>query len=181
MFSLISSLFSNTDDSNDGSFKSNIIKVLKNRNILYNEILSGISVNINNLYNIVIPNNIDKDNYIQIKKTLKNKYYDDVNCIYMYKYEESKLKFINRIKIIDNQNIKCDEKNERIEEKLILMIEEILEEIIKDYKKNKRVQGNDNHFESITKSDIMDFKYLQEQSKYNNLKKILEAEISESE
>lgn len=177
MFSFISSLFSNTDDSNDRSFKSNIIKVLKNKNILYNEILSGISVNINDSYNIVIPNNMDKDNYIQIKKTLKNKYYDDVNCIYMYKYEDSKLKFVNRIKIIDNQNIKCDENNTRIEDKLIEIVEEILKEITNNYKR----QNNDNHFESITKSDILDFKYLQEQSKYNNLKKLMNAEISESD
>ena len=177
MFSFISSLFNSTDDLSDHSFKSNIIKVLKNRNILYNEILSGISVNINDSYNIVIPNNMEKENYIQIKKTLKNKYYDDVNCIYMYKYEDSKLKFINRIKIIDNQNIKCDENNTRIEDKLIELIEDLLKEITNNFKR----ENNRNYFESITKSDINDFKYLQEQSKYNNLKKIMEAEISESD
>jgi hypothetical protein len=177
MFSFISSLFSNIDDSNDISFKSNIIRVLKKRNILYNEILSGISININESYNVVIPNTMDKENYIQIKTTLKNKYYDDINCIYMYKYEDFKLKFVNRIKIIDNQNIKCDENNSRIENKLLEIVEDILKEITNNFKR----QHNDNHFESITKSDIMDFKYLQEQSKYNNLKKIMEAEISESD
>ena len=39
MFSFINSLFNNTDDPSDHSFKSNSIRVLKNRNIKYDEIL----------------------------------------------------------------------------------------------------------------------------------------------
>jgi hypothetical protein len=75
--------------------------------------------------------------YIQIKLSLKDKDSNSINCIYLYKLIDEKLKFINRIKIIDTNSIKCDEDKDRIDDKLIRTIDDILLEILKNNSSSK--------------------------------------------
>jgi hypothetical protein len=144
MFSFINSIFKITGGTNsESTFRKTIISVLESRKIKYSEILSGINFTLTNFndYNIIIPESFVDDKYIQIKLSLKDKDSNSINCIYLYKLIENKLRFINRIKIIDTNSIKCDEDKDRIDDKLIRTIDDILLEILKNNSSSK-VGGN---------------------------------------
>jgi len=142
MFSFINSIFKISGGTNsDSTFRKTIISVLETNKIKYSEILSGITFTLNdfNDYNIIIPESFIDDRYIQIKLSLKDKDGHLINCVYLYKYVSDSLKFVNRIKIIDINNTKCDEDDKRIDLKILKSIEEILNEI---FKRDTRVGGN---------------------------------------
>jgi hypothetical protein len=195
MFSIFNYIFNmNGGKINNFSIRDNIIKSITDNKLLYTETPIGININFNNEYNVIIPNNFNTEHYIQIKKELNDSNGNTIECTYLYKFIENKLKFINRIKTIDIYNLKCDEDDSRIDIKLIAKIDKLLDEIITNYKSlNKdtskdvtnvssanNVSNNDsNYTDSITNTDKNDYKYLQEQSKYKNLKKILNANLTE--
>jgi len=176
---------------NNFSIKDNIIKSITDNKLLYTETPIGININFNNEYNVIIPNNFNTEHYIQIKKELNDSSGNIIECTYLYKFIENKLKFINRIKIVDVYNLKCDEDDSRIDIKLIAKIDKLLDEIITNYKSLNKdtakdvtnvsniTNNNSNYTDSITNTDKNDYKYLQEQSKYKNLKKILNANLTE--
>ena len=183
MFSIINSIFNMTggEISNNNTIKNVIIKTIKNHNLLYTETVSGINININNEYTIIVPYNFSTEHYIQFRKNLKDSDGNCIECIYLYKFTNKSLKFINRIKILDLSNLKCDEDDSRIEVKLVYSIEKLLNEIIDNH--NKKLVGGGSsgiYTDSITHTDINDFNYLKEQSKYKNLKKILNATLTET-
>jgi hypothetical protein len=205
----------NGGKTNNYSIKDNIIKSIVDNKLLYTETPIGININFNNEYNVIIPNNFNTEHYIQIKKELNDSNGNTIECTYLYKFIENKLKFINRIKIVDIYNLKCDEDDSRIDIKLISKIDKLLNEIIINYNKslnkdadsvkniknvssvnneknvntvknvnsstniNSVTNSDSNYTDSITNTDKIDYKYLQEQSKYKNLKKILNATLTE--
>ncbi len=179
MFTIINYLFNMTGgEENNETITKVIKKTLDDNKLIYDDKPSGISININNEYIVIIPNNFNTEHYIQIKKTLKDKDGNCIECVYLYKLKERPLKFVNRIKILDINNIKSDEDDSRIEIKLVSTIEKLLNEIIDNH--NKKLVGGSNYNDSITNTDINDYKYLLEQSKYKNLKKILNATLTET-
>jgi len=156
-----------------------IIKTITEQKFLYTESLSGINLNINNEYTIVIPYNFNIEHYIQIKKDLKDSDGNCIGCIYLYKYTEKSLKFVNRIKILDLSNIKCDEDDSRIDIKLVSSVEKLLNEIISNY--NKKLSGGGYTYNDlVTNTDVNDYNYLKETSKYKNMKKILHTVLTET-
>jgi hypothetical protein len=180
MLSIINSIFNMQGGQViENPFKTIIIRTIKEKNLLYTEVSSGINININDQYTIVIPYNFNTENYIQIKKELKDSDGNCIGCIYLYKHTDKSLKFINRIKILDLSSIKCDEDNSRIDIKLVSTIEKLLNEILGHYNK-KLVGGGNNYDDSITNTDINDYNYLKETSKYKNMKKILHTTLTES-
>jgi len=195
MFSIFNYIFNmNGGKINNFSIKDNIIKSITDNKLLYTETPIGININFNNEYNVIIPNNFNTEHYIQIKKELNDSSGNIIECTYLYKFIENKLKFINRIKIVDVYNLKCDEDDSRIDIKLIAKIDKLLDEIITNYKilnkdtakdetnisnVSNLTNNNSNYTDSITNTDKNDYKYLQEQSKYKNLKKILNANLTE--
>ena len=155
MFSFINSIFKITGGTNsESTFRKTIISALESRKIKYSEILSGINFSLTNFndYNIIIPESFIDDKYIQIKLSLKDKDSNSINCIYLYKLIEDKLKFINRIKIIDTNSIKCDEDKDRIDDKLIRTIDDILLEILKNNSSSK-VGGNNKSYTETSQDD----------------------------
>jgi hypothetical protein len=180
MLSIINSIFNMQGGQViENPFKTIMIRTIKEKNLLYTEVSSGINININDQYTIVIPYNFNTENYIQIKKELKDSDGNCIGCIYLYKHIDKSLKFINRIKILDLSSIKCDEDNSRIDIKLVSTIEKLLNEILGHYNK-KLVGGGNNYDDSITNTDINDYNYLKETSKYKNMKKILHTTLTES-
>jgi len=186
MFSFFSTLFnidSEKSSSSSNSTKSDIIKILKKRNLVYSNISNGINVNIinaeneNDTYTLTIPIDFKDKKYIHIKLNLKNKVGDCINCIYLYKIINDKLQFINRIKIIDLETIKCDEDNSRIADSIVKIINDLLNEILNTNHQIGTLGGNT---DSITQSDVQDFRYLKYKSKYNSLKNIMNTSLSES-
>ena len=192
MFSFFSSLLnidSEKPSSSSNSTKSDIIKILKKKNLSYSNIPNGINVditnteNINDLYTLTIPIDFKDKHYIHIKLNLKNKDGDCVNCIYLYKIINDKIEFTNRIKIIDLETIKCDGDNSRIAEPIIKITNDLLKEIINTNHQVGTLGGNTTDStknDSITQSDVKDFRYLKYKSKYNNLKNIMNTSLSES-
>lgn len=186
MLSFISSLFNIDSDDSAGtsSTKSDIIKTLKKKNLPYTNVSNGINVDIINtennkdLYTITIPLNFKDTNYIHITKNLKNKDGDCINCIYLYKIKDAKLEFVNRIKIIDLNTIKCDEDNSRISNTILKNITDLLNEITNINHQIGRFGGET---DTITNSDTKDFRYLKYKSKYNKLKNIMNTSITDSE
>ena len=175
MFSNLQSFFNyigGTHESSNNSIKS----VLTKKGIQFSEIQSGINVNFNDTYDVVFPTNLKESHYIHVKRDLKNKDGECIKCIYLYKLNNSKLNFVNRIKIINVDNIKVDEEDARIDDKLI----HVIEGIINDVNANETQHGG-SETATITKSDVNDLKLLEYKSKYNNLKKIMEASISDSD
>jgi hypothetical protein len=151
MFSFINSIFKITGGTNsESTFRKTIISALESRKIKYSEVLSGINFTLTNFndYNIIIPESFIDDKYIQIKLSLKDKDSNSINCIYLYKLIENKLRFINRIKIIDTNSIKCDEDKDRIDDKLIRTIDDILLEISKNNPSSKVGGNNRNYVET---------------------------------
>jgi hypothetical protein len=180
MLSIINSIFNMQGGQViENPFKTIMIRTIKEKNLLYTEVSSGINININDQYTIVIPYNFNTENYIQIKKELKDSDGNCIGCIYLYKHTDKSLKFINRIKILDLSSIKCDEDNSRIDIKLVTLVEKLLNEILGHYNK-KLVGGGNNYDDSITNTDINDYNYLKETSKYKNMKKILHTTLTES-
>lgn len=188
MFSFFSSIL-NSPMNEGGNIKNNTIKnsiknVLDNKKILYSEINTGINLNINNKYNVVIPYDIIKKNHIQIKRLLKDKDGNCVECIYIYKLKDDKLEFLNRIKILDLKNIRSDNDNTRIDENFIKILEKIINEINNDYNKNGNIESSEKSEkssesnESVTKTDKLDYEFLKNKSK---IKKIYNTTITESE
>jgi hypothetical protein len=192
-FSSLLNIESDKSKSSGSSTKSDIINILKKRNLSYLSVTNGIKVDItntdneNDIYTLTIPLNFKDTHYVHIKKNLKNKDGDCINCIYLYKITETELKFINRIKIIDLETIKCDEDNTRISTKIIKIIEDLLNEII--VSKGALTSSTTNvhqvgtlggNNDSITNSDVRDFRYLKYKSKYNNLKNIMNTSLTES-
>ena len=189
MLSFFSSLFFDSNSSK----KSYITNTLKTLNKPYTDVSNGINVditntqNINDVHTVTIPTNFRDTLYIYMKKNIKDINGDYVNCFYVHKYVDDKLKFVNRIKIVDLETIKIDANNERIPDTLLPKITIILNEIMQNInKENIDLSGGsesspeDDNNASITKSDVQDFKYLKYKSKYNNLKKIINTSISES-
>jgi hypothetical protein len=175
MFSNLQSFFNyigGTHESSNNSIKSVLTKKL----IKYDEIQSGINVNFNNAYNVVFPTNLKESHYIHVKKDLKNKDGECIKCIYLYKLNNNKLNFVNRIKIMNVDNIKVDEEDARIDNELITLIEKIINE-----SNVTETQNSSSEPVTITNSDVKDLKLLEYKSKYNNLKKIMEASISDSD
>jgi hypothetical protein len=175
MFSNLQSFFNyigGTHESSNNSIKS----VLIQKGIQFSEIQSGINVNFNDEYDVVFPTNIKESNYIHVKRDLKNRDGECIKCIYLYKLNNNKLIFVNRIKIINIDNIKVDEEDARIDDKLIPVIERIINEV-----NLTKTQHGGSETATITKSDVTDLKLLEYKSKYNNLKKIMEASISDSD
>jgi hypothetical protein len=175
MFSNLQSFFNyigGTHESSNNSIKN----ILTKKGIQFSEIQSGINVNFNDTYDVVFPTNLKESRYIHVKKDLKNKDGECIKCIYLYKLNNSKLNFVNRIKIINIDNIKVDEEDARIDDKLI----HVIEGIINDVNANETQHGG-SETATITKSDVNDLKLLEYKSKYNNLKKIMEASISDSD
>jgi hypothetical protein len=164
---------------NENPFKNIIIKTIKEHKLLHTEVSNGVNININDKYTIVIPYNFNTEKNIQIKKELKDSDGNRIGCIYLYKHIDKSLKFINRIKILDLSSIKCDEDVSRIDPKLVTLIEKLLNEIIGHYNK-KLVGGGNSYNDSITNTDINDYNYLKETSKYKNMKKILHTSLTES-
>ena len=162
----------------ENTMKNSILRVLNNQKILFTEILNGINFNINDEYNILIPNNFNIVDHIQIKKILKDKKGNCIDCVYLYKYNKT-LHFMSRIKFLDNKNLKTDEDDSRIETKLLKIVEDILENINKDYNK-KTGDTNLTSETSITKSDVIDYKMLVAKSKLNNINKLTNLNISDS-
>jgi hypothetical protein len=180
MLSIINSIFNMQGGQvNENPFKNIIINTIKNNKLLYTEVSSGINININDQYTIVIPYNFNTEYYIQIKKELKDSDGNCIGCIYLYKFINNSLKFVNRIKILDLSSIKCDEDSSRIDLKLVTLVEKLLNEIIGHYNK-KLVGGGNNYDDSITNTDINDYNYLKETSKYKSMKKILHTTLTES-
>jgi len=180
MLSIINSIFNMQGGQvNENPFKNIIIKTIKEHKLLYTEVSSGVNININDQYTIVIPYNFNTEKNIQIKKELKDSDGNRIGCIYLYKHIDKSLKFINRIKILDLSSIKCDEDVSRIDPKLVTLIEKLLNEIIGHYNK-KLVGGGNSYNDSITNTDINDYNYLKETSKYKNMKKILHTSLTES-
>ena len=180
MLSIINSIFNMRGGQvNDNSIKNIIIRTIKEHNFLYTEVISGINININNEYTVVIPYNFNTEHFIQIKKDLKDSDGNCIGCIYLYKYTDKSLKFINRIKILDSSNIKCDEDDSRIEIKLVSSVEKLLNEIIGNY--NKKFSGGSYTYNDlVTNTDVNDYNYLKETSKYKNMKKILHTVLTET-
>ena len=210
MLSFLSSFFFNSESSK----KSYITNTLKTLNKPYDDVSNGINIsitntqNINDVHTVTIPTNFRDTLYIYIKKNLKDTNGDYVNCFYVHKYVDDKLKFVNRIKIIDLETIKIDANNERIPESILPKIAIILNKIIGNISdenidlsggkesnsenNNERsserstersserstVNSNINN-DSITNSDVQDFRYLKYKSKYNNLKNIMNTSVSE--
>jgi len=179
MFSNLQSFFNyirGTHESSNNSIKN----VLTKNGIQFSEIQSGIKVNFNNEYDdeydVVFHLNVKESNYIYVKKNLKDKDGKVIKCIYNYKLKDDKLNFINRIKLINDDNIKVDDKCGRINDKLIHVIEGIINE-----SNITETQHGGSETATITKSDVNDLKLLEYKSKYNNLKKIMEASISDSD
>jgi hypothetical protein len=185
MFSIINSILNISDgDDNSANVQNTIFTLLKNKNLKPIEVPSGISIIMNDDYTVIIPKNFNNQQYIQIRKQLKDKDGNSIECIYLYKFIDKNLKFINRIKILDISNLKCDENDSRIDLKLISEIDKLLLEIIKSYNETTKIIKKTKEFvggnqDSISASDINDYKYLQEQSKYKNLKKMLNTSITE--
>jgi hypothetical protein len=180
MLSIINSIFNMQGGQViENPFKTIMIRTIKEKNLLYTEVSSGINININDQYTIVIPYNFNTEKNIQIKKELKDSDGNRIGCIYLYKHIDKSLKFINRIKILDLSSIKCDEDVSRIDPKLVTLIEKLLNEIIGHYNK-KLVGGGNSYNDSITNTDINDYNYLKETSKYKNMKKILHTSLTES-
>jgi hypothetical protein len=155
MFSFINSIFKITGGTNsESTFRKTIISTLESRKIKYSEVLSGINFTLTNFndYNIIIPESFIDDKYIQIKLSLKDKDSNSINCIYLYKLIEDKLKFINRVKIIDTNSIKCDEDKDRIDDKLIRTIDAILLEILKNNSSSK-VGGNNRNYTETSQDE----------------------------
>jgi len=190
MLSFFSSLFFDSNSSK----KSYITNTLKTLNKPYTDVSNGINIditntqNINDVHTVTIPTNFRDTLYIYIKKNLKDTNGDYINCFYVHKYVDDKLKFVNRIKIVDLETIKIDANNERIPDTILPKITIILNEIMQNInKENIDLSGGsesspeDDDNASITKSDVQDFKYLIYKSKYNNLKKIMNTSITESE
>ena len=161
-----------THESSNNTIKS----VLTKKGIQFSDIQSGINVNFNDEYDVVFPSNVKESNYIYVKKNLKDKDGKVIKCIYNYKLEDNKLNFINRIKLINDDNIKVDDKCGRIDDKLVHVIEGIINE-----SNVTETQSGGSETATITKSDLKDLKLLEYKSKYNNLKKIMEASISDSD
>jgi hypothetical protein len=176
MISVLNSIISMIGGSNeeDTTNKSRIINVLKKRNLNYSETLSGIKLDFQDDFNVIIPLNIMNNNIIQIKKNLKNKKGESINSVYVYKMIHNKLKFINRIKILDLNNVKIDQNPERVDPNLLNLLNLILNEI---FSTKKIATGSP---ESVTRSDKIDAKYLEYKSKYNNLKKAVEEAHSDT-
>ena len=175
MFSNLQSFFNyigGTHESSNNSIKS----VLTKKGIQFSEIQSGINVNFNDTYDVVFPTNLKESRYIHVKKDLKNKDGECIKCIYLYKLNNNKLNFVNRIKIMNVDNIKVDEEDARIDNELITLIEKIINE-----SNVTETQNSSSEPVTITKSDVKDLKLLEYKSKYNNLKKIMEASISDSD
>lgn len=181
MLSFFSSLFFDSNSSK----KSYITNTLKTLNKQYTDVSNGINVditntqNINDVHTVTIPTNFRDTLYIYIKKNIKDTNGDYVNCFYVHKYVDDRLKFVNRIKIIDLETIKIDANNERIPEtilpKITIILNEIMQNINKeniDLKGGSESSSDEEDNKSITKSDVQDFKYLKYKSKYNNLKKL---------
>jgi hypothetical protein len=186
MLSFISSFLNiNSEDSaRTSSTKSDIIKILKKKNLTYSNVSNGINVDISNtendkdIYTITIPLNFKDTHYIHIKKNLKSKDGDCINCIYLYKIKDAKLEFVNRIKIIDLSTIKCDEDNSRISNTIIKSITDLLNEILNINHQSETIGGE---ADTITNSDIQNFRYLKYKSKYNKLKNIMNTSVTDSE
>ena len=175
MFSNLQSFFNyigGTHESSNNSIKS----VLTKKGIQFSEIQSGINVNFNDTYDVVFPTNLKESRYIHVKRDLKNKDGECIKCIYLYKLNNNKLNFVNRIKIMNVDNIKVDEEDARIDNELITLIEKIINE-----SNVTETQNSSSEPVTITKSDVKDLKLLEYKSKYNNLKKIMEASISDSD
>ena len=138
MLSFISSFFSDSE-STKKSYITNTLKVLNKQ---YTNVSNGINIeitnrdNINDIHTVTIPTNFRDTLYIHIKKNLKDTNGDYVNCFYVHKYVDDKLKFVNRVKIIDLETIKVDADNTRIPESLLPKITPILNKIIEDNNKN---------------------------------------------
>jgi hypothetical protein len=191
MFSFFSSLFNSEGgvrSSRNKTIKDTIIETMSKLNILYDEKQDGLNIKMDTEFIVVVPSDFNKEQFINIKKDLKDKDGNIVTCHYIYKYANKELKFINRIKVVDSNYLKCDSDESRIDIKLIKKTENILNSIIENHKKNiiggtydlssARSESTSN---SITKSDINDYKYLQKISKYKELKKkISNINISES-
>jgi hypothetical protein len=187
MLSFFSSFFNTDSEGLSGSstsIKSDIINTLKKHNLSYKNVSNGINVDIintentNDIYTITIPTNFKDEHNIHIKKNLKNKDGDCINCIYIYKFVNDKLEFVNRIKIIDLETIKCDGDNSRISLKIVKIIEELLKEI---NKMHHQIGTSGGENDTITQSDVQDFRYLKYKSKYNNLKNIMDTSLTESD
>ena len=190
MLSFLSSLFYDSENSKK-SYITNTLKVL---NKPYTNVSNGINIdfkstdNINEVTTVTIPTNFRETLNIYIKKNLKDTNGDYINCFYVYKFDNNLLNFINRIKIIDLETIKVDTNNERIPETILSKITTILNTINQNinYKKIDLTGGSESNDDdennmTITKSDVQDFRYLKYKSKYNNLKKIMNTSITESE
>jgi hypothetical protein len=177
MFSNLQSFFNYIGGKSESSNNS-IKSILTKKGIQFSEIQSGINVNFNDTYDVIFPTNIKESNYIHVKRDLKNKDGECIKCIYLYKLKNNKLTFVNRIKIINIDNIKVDEEDARIDNKLINVIEGIINDI--NTTETHR-GGSETASSTITKTDVKDLKLLEYKSKYNNLKKIMEASISDSD
>lgn len=187
MFSFFSSLFNSEGgvrSSRNKTIKDTIIETMSKLNILYDEKPDGLNIKMDADFIVVVPSDFNKEQFINIKKELKDKDGNIVTCNYIYKYANKELKFVNRIKVVDSNNIKCDGDESRIDIKLIKKTESILNSIIENHKHNiigGTVSISESSTDSITKSDINDYKYLQKISKYKELKKkISNINISES-
>jgi hypothetical protein len=186
MLSFINSLFNidSEDSAGASSTKSDIIKILKKRNLSYTNVSNGINLDIANtendkdIYTVTIPLNFKNTQYVHIKKNLKNKDGDCINCIYLYKIKDAKLEFVNRIKIIDLNTIKCDEDNSRISNTIIKTISDLLNEITNI---NHQIGTLGGEADTITNSDVQNFRYLKYKSKYNKLKNIMNTSVTDSE
>ena len=190
MLSFLSSLFYDSENSKK-SYITNTLKVL---NKPYTNVSNGINIdfkltdNTNEVTTVTIPTNFRETSNIYIKKNLKDTNGEYINCFYVYKFDNNLLNFINRIKIIDLETIKVDSNNERIPEAILSKITTILNTINQNinYKKIDLTGGSESNDDdennmTITKSDVQDFRYLKYKSKYNNLKKIMNTSITESE
>jgi hypothetical protein len=195
MFSFFSSLFNSEGgvrSSRNKTIKDTIIETMSKLNILYDEKQDGLNIKMDTEFIVVVPSDFNKEQFINIKKELKDKDGNIVTCHYIYKYANKELKFVNRIKVVDSNYLKCDSDESRIDIKLIKKTENLLNSIIENHKKNiiggtydissaRSESINESTSNSITKSDINDYKYLQKISKYKELKKkISNINISES-
>jgi len=195
MFSFFSSLFNSEGgvrSSRNKTIKDTIIETMSKLNILYDEKPDGLNIKMDADFIVVIPSDFNKEQFINIKKELKDKDDNTVICHYIYKYANKELKFVNRIKVVDSSNIKCDGDESRIDIKLIKKTENILNSIIENHKHNiiggtydlssaRSESINESTSDLVTKSDVNDYKYLQKISKYRELKKkISNINISES-
>ncbi len=182
MLSILSSLLNSQigegGDQKGNTVKGTIKKVLNDKVISYNETNSGINLNINNKYNIIIPYNVLNVKHVQIKKLLKDKEAKCIECTYLYKIREGRLEFITRVKILDSNNIRSDDDDSRIDKNVLKIVEELLEEIKKEYKGSESVESTEKSEESITNTDVLDYKKIKDKSR---IKKLYNTTLTEND